>query len=157
MHSYSDIDFEQKKQNFTILFANDIDIIKKCYQDLIQCRSNLMNDYNPSLSVFLKTDIFALKYLKNCSINDNTYRSLNDISNCLWQKQIHLQIAIRVLNGDRVATCPTVQEVCEIISIPENTFFQFMLGTVDTNSNIQELVNNHLCDRNLLAIILDML
>jgi hypothetical protein len=157
MHSCEDIAFEQKKHIFIKKFANDSDIIKTCYQEITQCQSNLMNDYNHSLILFLKTDFFALKYLKNCSVNENTHESLNYISEYIWQKQLHLQMAMRVLNGDKVLTCPTVQEVCEIISTPNNTFFQFMLGTVDNNSNLQTLVNNNTWDPNLLSIIYEML
>jgi hypothetical protein len=158
MHSCVDIKFdEEKEHSFFEKFVNDIDIIQTCCQELAQCRSNLMNDYNLSLNIFLKTDVFALKYLKNCSVNDNMYNALNTISDCLWKKQTQLGLALNVLYGDRVSRCPTIKEVCEIISTPENTFFQFMLGTVDNHSNIQTLVNNDLYDRNLLKLIYEML
>jgi hypothetical protein len=157
LSSSSFIELSRRHDLLIEAFPTDRHIILTCYREITQCVSNLMNDYNPSLSVFLETDTFALKYLKNCSVNDNVYVCLNDILGCLWQKQTHLQRTINVLNGDRVSECPTVEEVCGIISTPENVFFQFMLGTVDNNSNIQTLVNDRIFDGNLLEIIYGML
>jgi hypothetical protein len=146
----NNIKFVQRKQSLINEFSNDICLINKCYLQLIHCSHNLLNYDSISLNVFLKTDIFAQEY---CIANNNMYNTFNDISNLLFYKQKCLRQTLCILRGDRITIYPTVKEVCSIISTVNNTFFQFLLGTIDTNSNVSFLVHNKLYDKNILIFI----